>query len=283
MLVNIEAFGRGWRQRLGAFVESARTELLVCSPYIKAAEAQWVSERLDERVRLRVLTDVAVGSVQDRALDLRALATFARVPGSDVIALPRLHAKVFIADATSAIVTSANLTSPGLDTNYEYGVEVRDASLVQSIRKSLETYALLGSSIRNDAYDGLIALGDDLIVAHERTKQSEDSRLRMAFNERFRAARARFVGIQVGNRSANQVFGEAIRQALSPRPLTTPAIEVEVQGLLPELCDDNEDLIINGEHFGKAWKHTVRNAQQGLKRRGEIKFDDQTHRWTLVR
>src|SRR5438093_8755921 len=106
-MVNIEAFGRDWRQRLSVFVQAVRTELLLCAPYIKTAEAQWVCERLPSTARLRVLSDVGVGSVQDRALDLRALARFAQVPGSEVIALGKLHAKVFIADSTSAIVTSA--------------------------------------------------------------------------------------------------------------------------------------------------------------------------------
>ena len=34
-------------------------------------------------------------------------------------------------------------------------------------------------------------------------------------------------------------------------------------------------------HFGKRWKHYVRNAQQGLKRRGQIELLADG-RWSLV-
>jgi len=49
---------------------------------------------------------------------------------------------------------------------------------------------------------------------------------------------------------------------------------------LPDLCDDDVELVINGEHFGKKWKHQVRNAQQALKRVGRISFDGK--RWHRV-
>jgi hypothetical protein len=47
----------------------------------------------------------------------------------------------------------------------------------------------------------------------------------------------------------------------------------------PDLCDDSVDRVIDGVHFGKKWKHYVRNAQQYLKRSGEIEFDGS--RWRL--
>jgi len=40
------------------------------------------------------------------------------------------------------------------------------------------------------------------------------------------------------------------------------------------------DRIIGDVHFGKKWKHYVRNAQQYLKRHGEIEFDGE--RWHLT-
>jgi hypothetical protein len=38
--------------------------------------------------------------------------------------------------------------------------------------------------------------------------------------------------------------------------------------------------VINGQQFGKRWKHAVRNAQQYLKRSGQIVFDGM--RWSLA-
>ena len=62
--------------------------------------------------------------------------------------------------------------------------------------------------------------------------------------------------------------------------MRTEELHPLVQLLHPDLCDDSVDRVIDGEHFGKKWKHYVRNAQQYLKRNGEIQFDGS--RWHLV-
>jgi hypothetical protein len=76
------------------------------------------------------------------------------------------------------------------------------------------------------------------------------------------------------------LYAEAILYALAQGPLRTEQLHPKIQNLLPDLCDDEIELIINGEQFGKRWKHAVRNAQQYLKRSGQIKFDGT--RWSLV-
>jgi len=53
-----------------------------------------------------------------------------------------------------------------------------------------------------------------------------------------------------------------------------------VQQIHPDLCDDTIDRVIDAVHFGKKWKHYVRNAQQALKRKGLIDFDGQ--RWFRI-
>jgi hypothetical protein len=49
---------------------------------------------------------------------------------------------------------------------------------------------------------------------------------------------------------------------------------------LPDLCDDAVELLINGQRFGKRWKHAVRNAQQYLKRSGKIAVKGEN--WIIV-
>ncbi|MEK7270344.1 MAG: hypothetical protein AAB215_05290 [Planctomycetota bacterium] len=50
-----------------------------------------------------------------------------------------------------------------------------------------------------------------------------------------------------------------------------------IQNIHPDICDDSIDRVIDGQHFGKKWKHFVRSAQQHLKQRGEIRL--QNGRW----
>ena len=97
-----------------------------------------------------------------------------------------------------------------------------------------------------------------------------------------REARPEFVAAQVGGRTKHAVFGEAIRFVLAQGPLSTAAIHEQVSALLPDLCDDAKPLTINGQTFGRVWKHDVRNAQLDLRRRGVIARNRDTGLWSLV-
>jgi len=61
--------------------------------------------------------------------------------------LPRLHAKVYVADESRAVVTSANLTDGGLFFNYELGIRVADPETARQIREDAEGYASLGADV----------------------------------------------------------------------------------------------------------------------------------------
>ena len=77
------------------------------------------------------------------------------------------------------------------------------------------------------------------------------------------------------------MFADGIRFVLTDGPKATKAIEREISGLMPDLCDDSDYLYIRGERYGKAWKRTLRHAQQYLKRRGEIALDSDRGTWAL--
>lgn len=62
--------------------------------------------------------------------------------------------------------------------------------------------------------------------------------------------------------------------------MSTEALHARIKDIHPDICDDSINRVINGQRFGRLWKHHVRNAQQFLKRRGEIML--QNGRWQLV-
>lgn len=259
--------------------------MLIACPFIKTSEAEWVCDILTggpsvSRLRLQVLTDVRSDSVLNGSLDIEALTTLTEmVPNTSVINLPRLHAKVYVADNKFAALGSANLTPAGLDSNYEYGVAFDDPALVSRIRDDLEDYARVGNSLAPEVLADLAAVGRDLASEYEQFQRSAKASLRRRFTEKLRTANYEFLRAQVGSRSANSLFSDAIIYLLSKGPLTTQELHPRIQRLLPDLCDDAVELIINRERFGKRWKHGVRNAQQSLKKRGVIAFDGR--RWSL--
>ena len=68
-------------------------------------------------------------------------------PLARLVALSNLHAKVFVADETAAIVTSGNLTRSALDRNLEYGVLLREPDLVRAVRGHMLSFERLGSQV----------------------------------------------------------------------------------------------------------------------------------------
>lgn len=277
---------RTLRAALADVIHSARKDLLIASPYIKAREASWVCDELaagspNDDCRLKVLTDIRSDSVLGGSLDLEALELFGqRCSAVQVVSLPRLHAKVYVADNQRALITSANLTPSGLDHNFEYGVCLNDAALVSKVREDLEAYARLGSIVSNAELHSLLGVAQNLKAEYARMENSASRKLKASFTRTLHRARKEFLSAQVGTRSAHSLYAEAILYALSQGPLPTEQLHPRVQGLLPDLCDDKIELVINGERFGKRWKHAVRNAQQYLKKTGQIKFDGA--QWSLV-
>ena len=90
------------------------------------------------------------------------------------------------------------------------------------------------------------------------------------------------LSIQARGESTNSLFEKHILYILEQLgPLTTQELHPFVQMEAPSLCNDDEDRIIDGVHFGKKWKHYVRNAQQSLKKKGRITLDAD-RRWRLT-
>jgi hypothetical protein len=275
----VQLVSDSWRERVYHLARNADRSLLLAAPFIKEKEARSIAElaspaRKAGGLSLVVLTDLRPESILNDSLDIEALGIFAReFRRSQVFSVPRLHAKVYIADTARAIIGSANLTPSALDQNREYGVLIDDASVVRQIEDDMWRFARLGSSVEPGALNQLQEIAAEVKSEYQALQRSASANLRRRFSALLRRAHRNFVATQVGSRSANAVFSEAIMYLLTEGPRATRELQPRVQGLLPDLCDDSAELVINGESFGKKWKHHVRNAQQSLKRAGRIRLD----------
>lgn len=132
---NLLVYGRDWRQHLASLANAAADDLLISSPYITAVGCDIVRTNFSNTFRiagrLTVLTDLSPMAMCQAATDPTALRSLMDARRETrVYHLPRLHAKVYVADAKAAIVTSGNLTAGGLVDNYEYGLGVFDPAVV---------------------------------------------------------------------------------------------------------------------------------------------------------
>src|SRR5271165_889623 len=151
-MASFELLRRDWKNRLAALIQSAEEDLLIASPYISGKGAEFVSSHcpigLKGTGRLVLLTDLSPMPICQGSTDPSAIKTLASSMATPLVYhLPKLHAKVYVADAKSAIITSGNLTAGGLTVNFEYGAHISDPSQVDRIRQDLMNYAELGAIV----------------------------------------------------------------------------------------------------------------------------------------
>lgn len=227
-----------------------------------------------------MLTSLDERSLSDGSVDSGALARLCeQVPGTSVKHLRHLHAKAYVADGHTAIVTSANLTAGGLWRNYELGVSITEPRSVQDIVDDLREYGNLGILAPLDALvmiddkaqeaRRLKASGDS--VASDSAKQEYDAILRDIFDTviDLQITDPRFVSKP--NAAVTAQFADAIKYVLRRNgSMRTVDMYPLVEILKPELCDDYTDYVSKGVNYGTKWQQRVRTAQVQLKKQGAL-------------
>lgn len=274
-----------WGAKFDGLLASVNRSLVICSPYLGRGPCERISECLHQDARklpeVSILTDLSRNNMLSGATDVGALASLVDViPQARVRILPSLHAKVYVADDTCAIISSGNLTDSGLFRNFEYGVLFTARGVVRTIREDVVRYAALGSPVDGVQLSAFAAVVADLRQMREIAERSIRSRLRREFDRRLREVDDCILGVRASGRTAHAIFADAILHILRQGPRRTAEIHAAIQRIHPDLCDDTVDRVIDGQHFGKKWKHGVRTAQVFLRRRGEIELS--SGRWHLV-
>ncbi len=275
-----------WTGSLQQLLSRVDQDLFIACPFVKRFATEQILTQLEQRhlresVRLRLITDLRPESTLAGSMDLDALGELGRnVPGFELTHLPSVHAKVYVADFKMAIVTSGNLTEPGLRGNVEYGVALNDHLLVRQVCSDLEGYATLGARVPLEDVSALSAEMQDLKALFREAERSIRKQAQRAFREKLASTHFSLLRQRARGKTTHGIFADTLRFLLTKGPLRTEELHPLIQLLHPDLCDDSIDRVIDGVNFGKKWKHFVRTAQQHLKRRGEIEFDGQ--RWHLA-
>jgi hypothetical protein len=119
----------------GIFLDLVRTskEQLFASPFVKANVAQMILGSKPAGAKIFLLTSYKLTNFYRNSSDLIALKYFIE-RNVEVRNFPALHAKTYIFDSERAVVTSANLTLGGLESNYECGVLIQDRDTVSRLK-----------------------------------------------------------------------------------------------------------------------------------------------------
>lgn len=269
-----------WATTFAQLAASAHEELFIASPFLSAMPIRAIMTDIQNRnpsdaIRVHLLTNLAADSLLSGSIDVASLLILAEtISYVTVTYLPGLHAKVYIADTDTAVITSANLTYGGLVGNHEYGVILRDSTLVQHVRSDIARYAALGNQITVDGLRTIAQTAEDLKAVQRDVDTSASTKLKAILREQIEQTKQKLLAVRVRGKTRNGIFCDTILYLLDEHgPLTTQSLHPLIQQIHPDLCDDSVDRVIDGVHYGKKWKHYVRDAQQTLKARGVINFD----------
>jgi hypothetical protein len=269
-----------WGNDFGDLIRSAQRSLVVVSPYIGIEPCRRIvseksGEQLQENLKLLVVTDLSQDNLLSGSTDIGAVYYLARCfPKTEVVFLPSIHAKVYIADFTLAIITSGNMTNSGLYRNYEYGIRLENKNTVEKIREDILAYAGLGSKVDVNKLKMLMDITTELKEIRAKVERSTKSWVQKEFDKRMKVFNDDIIRTRAAGRAPHTIFADAIIYLLRRRGMSTQELHSLIQGIHPDLCDDNVDRVIDGKHFGKKWKHAVRTAQQHLKKEGIIELKE---------
>jgi hypothetical protein len=283
----LELLRKDWQCRLEELVGSARRSLLIAAPFITQPGVNIVQSSLSDDLKrqgeIQVLTCLDVLSICQGTCDPHALKGLLKgAPLTTLTHLPRLHAKVYIADDRAAIITSGNLTVGGLATNFEYGIALNESSLVRQVKIDMREYASLGAILGDEQLGSFCEASDRVRQAFQKQAKSVVKAFRKEFEKQARIAEDQLIRLRLAGGARHTVFTKTIVYLLRRHgPLKTIEKHPLIQAIHPDLCDDSVDRVIEGEHYGKKWKHAVRTAQQRLKEAGLIELGDDG-RWHLI-
>jgi phosphatidylserine/phosphatidylglycerophosphate/cardiolipin synthase-like enzyme len=274
-----------WSEALSALFRGASKNVLIASPFVTRRGINLLVENLSESVRdggnVQVLVNLSPQNIIQGSVDPASLRHFFNaISAPSLYHLPHLHAKVYVADTAEAIVTSGNLTAGGLDHNFECGICTSDKTAIAVLRNDLEEYAELGARISEEELDSYSQAAEKVRDTFRRQQQSTQEAARKSFERAFEEANKELIRFRLKGRSTNDTFARTILYLLRKKgPMATEELHPHIQRIHPDLCDDSVDRVIEGQNYGKRWKHRVRAAQSSLKQKGDIKLSE--GKWRL--
>lgn len=126
---------RTFEDKLDQMLESAEFEIIIVSPWIKRQMWERIRGPVERFVRrggsLKVFmrgcrSDFSIGLSDDVREEIE------RLEGT-IVFISQLHAKLYLVDRREAIITSANLTKGGIESNYEAGVWLNDPKIIKDV------------------------------------------------------------------------------------------------------------------------------------------------------
>jgi len=275
-----------WRREFINIIEDAQEKLFISSPFIDHEGIKIISNKVTDskHIEVSIITNLTIGNIKTKGIYPDALLNlFNKFKKVNISSLGRLHAKVYIIDDKKAVITSANLTKNGLINNFEYGILLTNKNEVEEIREDMKKYFSLGNIFFQSTIEKLSEHTNKLWLLQssiERKIKQLETNTKIK-NIMYKLETELLKNRIKDGKTINSIFADTILYLLKKKgPLSTKELHPLIQTIHPDICDDSIDRVIDGQHFGKKWKHLVRNAQQYLKRKDLIEL--RNNKWYLT-
>lgn len=276
----IELLNRSWSKSLSGIFSEAKDEIFISSPYATKDGSNFflnnTSKEFRQNGKLTFLTNLSPQNISQGSTDPKAFDILQQeIPNISIWHLPNLHAKVYVSDKSKAIVTSGNFTAGGFYNNFEYGLKVLDSKFSELIYNDVFSYSQLGSNISKENLKIYLDISEQIKASVQEQQKEVKASVTRKFKQLFHEAETQLIKERLNVGPVHNIFSKTILYILGKYgEMSTEELHHHVQQIHPDLCDDSVDRVIDGKHFGKKWKHYVRNSQQHLKRNDLIKLEN---------
>jgi len=274
-----------WKDEFIDIISRTKEELFISSPFINVEGVKILSNCFQKKfsINISLLTNLTSQNIINRSTEPTALLELYKLFDQvRISSLGKLHAKVYIVDNEIGIITSANLTSGGLINNFEYGVLIDDKNVISTIKKDMLEYFFLGNIFDKILLEKINKESEKLYkIKYKTDNLIKDTKLAQLLKKDAETIDSELLKNRIKGRTINAIFSDTIIYILKKRgSLSTSKLNPLIQSIHPDICNDSIDRVIEGQHFGKKWKHSVRSAQQFLKREGLVYLED--GEWCLI-
>jgi len=275
-----------WKNEFIEIIKQVQKELFISSPYVdqKGVDLLCKIIKRKRQIKLSLITNLTISNIVNKFTDpIALLKLYKNFNAVEISSLGRLHAKVYLIDNVGGIITSANLTGGGLITNFEYGVFINDKDIISTVKDDMVKYFSLGNILDKEVLEKITEETKKIYIVKKKTDNLVGkTKLAQLLKHVTENLNIELLKNRVKEgKTINAIFSDTILYLLKKKgPLSTTELHPLIQSIHPDICDDSIDRVINGQHFGKKWKHQVRSAQQFLKRQGLI-YRDRNNKWRL--
>jgi len=132
---NFEIIKNPWFDKFVCEIKNTEKNLKISTPYIKEQVVLEIAKNIKKNVKIELITDIK--NSFNGSLDIGAVDNLIQI-GTDLRSYSKLHSKIFIFDDRKIYVGSSNLTNSGLNSNYEYGIIIKENFLIKNIIKDFD-------------------------------------------------------------------------------------------------------------------------------------------------